>query len=115
MMVNKLWIVLLIAGLFFVSCKSNQKIETLIVASERGDCVGVAPMKCLMVKRIGQDDWEYLYEDIENFEYEPGNEYVIEVIKQTIDNPAADQSSVRYILEKEVSKTAKTSENLPVK
>jgi len=110
---NKLWIVLIITSLFFVSCKNSQKIETLTIASQRGDCVGVAPMKCLLVKKVGQEDWEYLYQEIEGFKYEPGYEYVIEVVKETIKNPAADQSSVRYIMEKQVSKTQKTSEKLP--
>ncbi len=112
---NKLIFAAFIAiAMIFGSCKSNQNLETLTIASERGDCVGVAPMKCLLIKKEGQDNWEYLYQEIEGFTYEPGYEYKVEVLKQTIENPAADQSSIRYILEKQISKTEKTSENLPV-
>jgi len=96
------------------SCKNSQTIEKIIVASEQGDCTGVAPMKCLLIKENGEKDWQFLYSGIEGFEYEPGYEYEIEVVKEKIENPAADQSSIKYILTKVLSKTAKTSENLPV-
>lgn len=110
----KLMIISVMAiALFLGSCSSSQKLETITIASQRGDCVGVAPMKCLLIKRQGQTDWEFLYQEIEGLSYEPGYEYVVEVLKQTIENPAADQSSQRYILEKVVSKTEKTSEGLP--
>lgn len=89
--------------------------ETFTIASQRGDCVGVAPMECLIVKRDGQTNWEYLYQEIEGFNYEPGYEYVVEVIKETLENPAADQSSIRYILEEVKSKVQKNSEALPVR
>lgn len=110
---NKLMIIsLVVIALLTGACKSNQTIETLTIASERGDCVGVAPMKCLMVKKQGGDNWEFLYQEIEGLTYEPGYEYVVEVVKQEVENPAADQSSIRYILDKVVSKTQKTSEGI---
>lgn len=99
--------------LLLSSCKSTRNLETITIASERGDCMGVAPMRCLLIKRQGQAQWEFLYQEVEGLNYEPGYEYVVEVLKQTIDNPAADQSSQRYILEKVVSKTQKTSEGIP--
>lgn len=98
-----------------VGCGNSQNNETLIVASERGDCVGVAPMRCLLVKKEGDNNWQYLYQEIEGFNYEPGYEYKIEVAQEEVQNPAADQSTVRYILKKEVSKVRKTSENLPAR
>jgi len=90
-----------------------QKVETLTIASQQGDCVGVAPMKCLLVKKGDQKDWEFFYNNIEGFNYEPGYEFIIEVKTEKIETPAADQSSLKYILVREVSKTQKTSENLP--
>jgi len=99
--------------LFLGSCSGTKNIEKMTIASEYGDCVGVMPMKCLLIKVNNQANWEFLYAGIEGFEYEPGYEYVLEVKKETIENPAADQSSIKYILVKEVSKVQKTSENLP--
>ena len=110
----KIVLILLTAVALLGSCKNSQAIEKITVASERGDCTGVAPMKCLLIKEYGEKDWQFLYNEIEGFEYEPGYEYEIEVVKEKIENPAADQSSIKYILTKVLSKTAKTSENLPV-
>ena len=109
----KLVLSLFAMTLFLGSCTAPQNTEKLTIASEQGDCVGVAPMKCLLVKAEGQQDWEFFYNNIEGFNYEPGYEYVIEVKKETIERPAADQSSIKYTLVKEVSKTQKTSDNLP--
>lgn len=100
-------------SLFLVSCNSSQDTERLIIASKQADCVGVAPQKCLVVKRSANEDWEFFYNGVEGFNYEPGYEYEIEVKKETVENPAADQSSIRYILVKEISKVQKESEDLP--
>lgn len=117
----KLILSLLTMSLFLGACNSSQKtsdsenVETLIIASQQGDCVGVAPMKCFLIKREEQTEWEFFYNNIEGFKYESGNEYVIKVKTEKIETPAADQSSLKYTLVKEVSKTLKTSENLPAK
>jgi len=99
--------------LFFGACNNAGKTEKLTVASQQGDCIGVAPMKCLLVKKEEQVGWEFFYNNIEGFNYEPGYEYVIEVKVDSVQNPAADQSSLKYTLVKEISKDQKTSENLP--
>ncbi|MBB4034382.1 hypothetical protein GGR21_000267 [Dysgonomonas hofstadii] len=99
--------------MFFASCGNSEKTEKLTVASQLGDCIGVAPMKCLYVKKDGQTEWEFFYNNINGFNYEPGYEYVIEVKVDSVANPAADRSSLKYTLVKEISKEQKTSENLP--
>lgn len=105
---------LVAATLLFTACNTSKEVtEKLVIASEQGDCVGVAPMKCLLIKRDGQTEWEFFYNNIEGFNYEPGYEYVLEVKTEKIDNPAADQSAIKYILVKEISKDQKKSENLP--
>lgn len=104
----------LVTVVLLLSSCMNQTSERMIVASKQGDCVGVAPMKCLLVKENGQTDWQYFYNQIEDFEYEPGYEYELEIVKEKIDNPAADQSSIKYILIKVLSKKKKESEGLPI-
>lgn len=111
---NRIILLLVAIPLFLISCNSNtEKTEKLIIASEQGDCVGVVPMKCLLVKKEGKSEWEFFYNDIEGFNYEPGYEYVLEIKTEKIENPVADGSSLKYILVKEVSKTQKTSADLP--
>lgn len=110
---KKMQTILLCAVLYASSCAGVRNVEQLIVASELGDCIGVAPQKCFLIKTSEKSDWEFLYSGIEGFNYEPGYEYVLEIKKETVQNPAADQSSVKYILVKEISKTQKISDYLP--
>ncbi|MDR0229182.1 MAG: DUF4377 domain-containing protein [Flavobacteriaceae bacterium] len=77
------------------------------IAPKKVDCIGVAPMKCLMVKEGKTSDWSFMYQGIEGFDFQEGFEYVIEVKRTKIANPPADGSSIRYTLVKIISKTAK--------
>lgn len=86
---------------------------TLTIASEQADCTGVGPQKCFLIKKEGEADWSFWYSGIKDFNYESGYEYVIEVKVETVANPAADTSSIVYTFVKEISKTQKTSENMP--
>ncbi|MDR2221610.1 MAG: DUF4377 domain-containing protein [Flavobacteriaceae bacterium] len=88
---------------------SAKKGATVIftIASKRVDCTGVAPMKCLLVKEGKANEWSFMYQGIEGFEYQEGFEYVIEVNRTKIANPPADHSSVHYTLIKVISKTPK--------
>lgn len=84
------------------------------VASRQGDCVGVAPQKCMLIKKGDAADWEFFYSSIEGFQYEPGYEYILEVREEKLDNVPVDASSIKYTLVRELSKVQKESENLPV-
>jgi len=87
--------------------------ETFVVASKQVDCTGVGKQKCYLVKEGDAKIWSYMYQSVEGFTYEPGCEYVLKVKKEKVANPPADASSIRYILEKVVSKKQKISEDLP--
>lgn len=105
---------LLFLFIILASCSNNNhNNETLIIASKQGDCVGVAPQKCLLIKASSSQNWEYFYGSIDGFNYEPGYEYTIEIGKENIDNPPADGSSIKYKLVKVISKEEKQSEGLP--
>ncbi len=105
----------LIGALFMMlSCTEKKDVVKYTIASQTVDCSGVGRQKCMLVKKGNASDWEYFYSQIEGFNYEDGNEYVLEVEEKKIENPPADASSIRYVLVKQISKTAKTSENLPI-
>ncbi len=96
------------------ACNNNKDYtETFIVASREGDCVGVAPQKCLLIKKDGHSDWEFFYGPIKGFDYREGYEYVIRVRKDILDDAPADRSSFEYTLVKVISKTRKDSEGIP--
>lgn len=76
--------------------------ETLIltVGPKKVDCVGVVPMKCLVV------DGNNFYDNIVGFDFEEGNTYEIKVNKITKDEPIpADASKFKYELVEIISKT----------
>lgn len=104
---------LFVLGMVITSCSTNKDIVKMTIASAQADCVGVGPQKCYLIKINDQQNWEFYYSGIEGFSYEPGNEYVIEVRKEEIPNPAADQASFKYVFVKEISKIKKESENMP--
>lgn len=79
---------------------------TMFVGPEQKDCVGVAPQTCLLIKFEPEAEWQFFYDAIEGFEYEPGFEYELLVEKTDVENPPADASSIQYTLIEEVSKTA---------
>ncbi|MEN9919126.1 MAG: hypothetical protein RL662_1562 [Bacteroidota bacterium] len=105
-------LILFLSLLFLPSCKTVKTTEMLVIASEKADCIGVSPTTCMQIKVEGQSSWRFFYDEIEGFNYEPGYEYVLQVEKRNIPNPPADRSSFQYVLVKEISKTAKQSENM---
>lgn len=109
---KKLIGLLFLLPLLFASCASNNTVK-MTIASQQGDCIGVAPQKCLLVKKDSEANWTFFYNQIEGFDYKEGFEYVLEVKEEKVENPPADASSLRYILVKELSKTPTTSEGLP--
>lgn len=90
------------------ACSSAKDVQTYMVNSEKVDCMGVAPMKCLQVKNLtkGDTEWQSIYAAIEGFDYEPGYIYKIEVKEEKLDtkNLPADASSIKYTLVKVISK-----------
>lgn len=76
--------------------------EVWTIGSHYKDCVGVAPMKCLMVTKPNGSP-EFFYSAIEGFDYQEGFEYQIQVQGTAVTNPPADGSSISYKLVKLIS------------
>ncbi|MCY1533107.1 hypothetical protein D9M68_684190 [compost metagenome] len=83
--------------------------KQLFVAAETKNCsAGVLQKECLQVKYdADEQNWELFYEPIEGFKHENGYEYELLVLDERVDNPAADGSSIRYKLIKEISRKKK--------
>lgn len=99
-------------GLFFfsfVQCSiqtsENSNIKTIFVSAEQKDCSnGAGKTKCMLVREKLTDDWQYFYNSIDGFTYQPGYDYVLTVSTTKIANPPADGSSIKYTLIKQISK-----------
>lgn len=80
--------------------------KTLYLGPVMRDCVGVAPMKCYMVREDPNGPWTNFYNIIEGFTFEPGYNYTLRV--RVTDSPKpipADASSKTYTLIEVMSKT----------
>ena len=81
----------------------------LEVAAQRVDCQHplIADMQCLHVREVFFDEdglrrgepgeWQFLYEDIEGYEHQPGVRNVLRVHRYSRDPVPADASSIVYV------------------
>ncbi len=79
--------------------------KTIYVGPEMVDCEGEGPQKCLLVKDSPDGEYGLHYFPIEGFAYEPGFEYELVIREETVENPPAGGTSLRWVLVNEVSKT----------
>lgn len=90
----------LLVGAFSLNISAQTKREILIVADQKASCTGVAPMSCLQVKKLSEEKFSLMYENIQKFNYTPGNYYVLDVRVSPVANPPADGSKYSYRLNK---------------
>ncbi|MBP92851.1 MAG: hypothetical protein CMC55_01905 [Flavobacteriaceae bacterium] len=97
----------LLVTLLFLATFSCQETDltTVYIANKQADCVGVGPQKCLQVKFENDTEWSLFYDQIEGFTYETGFYYKLQVTKETISNPPADASNIKYTLVEVVKKS----------
>lgn len=70
----------------------------IYVASQKAPCNGVRPMECLQIRESKDEPWQLYYGDIEDFEFKPGVTYRLRIKEFDVENPPADASSKRWIL-----------------
>ena len=80
--------------------------RTLEVDSRLVECTGVAPMQCMRVRDAGETDWRVFHGEIENFAFEPGYRYLLQVEELPVENPPADGGSIRTMLVEMIRKLA---------
>ena len=80
--------------------------KTIYIGPAMVECEGEGPQMCLQVKENPQDEYSNFYGQIEGFDYQEGYEYVITVKEESIEDPPAGGSSIRWVLVEEVSRTA---------
>ena len=96
---------------FFLACSSDDSEQGLVnlrVNYFTLECQALFTTQCLQVQEgdeIGGDSWFNFFGSIENFAFEPGFVYDLQVEKTTIENPPADGSSTEYRLIRVLSKT----------
>lgn len=96
------------------SAKDNKSMEVqMYIASEKRNGYGVGPQSCFLIKYKPEEKWQYFYSDIQDFDYEPGYEYLLLLQRTERENIPQDASKYIYTLKKIISKTATKSNGLP--
>lgn len=80
-------------------------VKTIYIGPQRVACEGVAPQTCYQYKEAADSDWLLFYDEIAGFEWQPGFTYELRVAVQTLENPPADASALRYELVEVVSQS----------
>ncbi len=62
------------------------------------ECEGEGPQECMLIRENEMDKWELFYDSIQGFEYEEGFLYDLLIEEQTVENPPAGGSSIKWVL-----------------
>ena len=109
----KIFSVVFLSVILF-SCKTSEDITnskkiTIIIEPEYSTMTqwySPEPVKCLAFKEEGNNEvYKIMPNSIEGFEYKPGYTWKLKVKKETLKNPPADASNIRYKLVNVISKT----------
>lgn len=71
---------------------------TLWVAPYWTDCVGIPDRKCLLVSSDPAEEWEYLFDGIDGFAFEPGFTWKLMVRRFPLPDSPGDGSTYRLVL-----------------
>ena len=78
--------------------------EYIVVNDQMVDCTTVGKTKCLQIKKPQDTEWKNFSGQIENFRYENGYFYLLQVSKIMVKNPPADAASFKYRLKKIINR-----------
>jgi heat shock protein HslJ len=87
-------------------------VQRWTIAGDLADCVGVAPMKCMRYQERPGGPWLFFYGPIEGFTFREGEEADVEVRYVPVPRPAADASSHRVLLVRELARRPATMSSL---
>ena len=80
-------------------------VETVEILDTLAFCEQLVPRKCLQIKREGKARFTTLYDEIENFKFIAGYQYVLKIEVTKVRNPPKDTSGTKYRLIEVVSRT----------
>lgn len=89
---------LLLLALPVAAC-SGGEVREGVVASHLRPCVGVTYGLCLQVTDVDDGELDLFYEGIEGFDFRWGVEVTLRYQVEDVDDPPADGSSLRYVLD----------------
>ena len=89
--------------------RSQSETVNMRIDHFRGVGTGMFPKLVYRIQegdKIGSENWNNLYSEINGFTYEKGFVYDLKIKKMNIQDPPQDASSIKYELQEMISKTA---------
>ena len=102
-MKTQVLLLMILGTLFSCSNDDDNQPQTIEMRINHFQNTGftVGPVLTLLVQKedeIGTNNWTKFYSSIEGFNYQPGTIYNLSVKTESIDNPPADGSFIKYTL-----------------
>ncbi|UPG90669.1 DUF4377 domain-containing protein [Luteibacter aegosomaticola] len=92
---------LALAGCATTGDHHGSRERTLYISAEKAPCsAGAMKTECLQYREQPNQPWQLNYAPVDNFEWKPGNEYLVKVTEVEVKNPPADASRVRWRVDK---------------
>ena len=95
---------LLVLALAILCACGEEHIETLILGPYQVPCVGAFEQDCYLEYNADSGRWEFFYESIQGFNFEPGYFYTLEVRLEDVGTEYQDAGRYDYHLVKVLDK-----------
>ena len=101
--------------LFFltVGCGRDEHIETLIIGPYKTTCVGAFEQECYLEFNAESQRWEFFYEGIEGFDFEPGFIWTLKVSLHEREEGIQDVGRYAYRLVAVIDKEEASVDEMP--
>lgn len=83
------------------------------VAAAQVTCTGITQQRCYQVRFADNEPWQLYYGEIKGFDFQPGNQYELEVRQQDATQTDLNQSRLTWELVKEIAHTPVAVSALP--
>ncbi len=109
---HKLLITLILFS-FIIGCGWDEHTETLIIGPYKVDCVGAFEQECYLEFNEERQRWEFFYEGIQGFDFEPGYIYTLKVRLEDRGTEIQDVGRYAYHLVEIISKEVASVDERP--
>lgn len=96
-----------------MGCGRDNHIETLIIGPYTQTCQGFIEQQCYLVFNEESQKWEFFYESIQGFNFEPGYIYTLKVRLEDRGTEIQDVGRYAYHLVEVISKEAASIDEKP--
>lgn len=105
--------IILIFLFLTVGCGWDEHIETLIIGPYKVDCVGAFEQECYLEFNEERQRWEFFYEGIQGFDFEPGFIWTLKVSLHEREEGIQDVGRYEYRLVEVLDKEATSVDERP--